>query len=278
MPLFSNPIFGLTHAEVEKRLTVCREVLLSAGELAIDGFQRIGMDGGVTMKGPQDYLTEYDRLVEDHIRSRLGRAFPEDGFLGEESTARIAPRLWVVDPIDGTANFARGIPHFAISIAFMDQGTVLFGGISNPAVNETYIAVRGCGAERNDHAISTAATTRMDCASVELGWSPRVANEVYLNRCAALLDTGANVRRAASGALGLAYVADGRSDAYVELHINAWDCLAGLLLVCEAGGRVNDFLRNDGLENGNPIIAAAPGIATIVSRAAGIPLAELTRN
>ena len=84
-------------------------------------------------------------------------------------------------------------------------------------------------------------------------------------------------RRAGSGALGLAHVADGRQDAYAELHINAWDCLAGILLVEEAGGRVNDFLAGDGLASGNPILAAAPGVADAVERAAGIPLAPATR-
>lgn len=277
MPQSSKASAPLARAEIDRRLAVCRSVLSSAAELAMQGFRRIVDSGAVTMKGPQDYLTEYDRMVEDHIRLRLRQAFPEDGFLGEETPADIAPHLWVVDPIDGTANFARGIPHFAISVAFVDRRTVLLGGIANPAMGETYIAVRGGGAERNGRPIRTAETTAMDRASVEFGWSTRVPNERYLERYAALLGTGANVRRAASGTLGLAYVADGRSDAYVELHINAWDCLAGLLLVREAGGRVNAFLDNDGLTKGNPVIAAAPGIAEIVSRAAGIPLADAAR-
>ena len=135
----------------------------------------------------------------------------------------------------------------------------MLGGIANPAMGETYIAVRGRGAERNGRPIRAARRRAMDRASVEFGWSTRVPNERYLECYAALLATGANVRRAASGALGLAYVADGRSDAYVELHINAWDCLAGLLLVSEAGGRVNAFLEGRGLLNGNPVLAAAPG-------------------
>lgn len=239
----------------------------------MDGFHRIAESEGVTMKGPQDYLTEYDGLVEDHIRARLAEQFPEDGFLGEESEPRLAPRLWVVDPIDGTANFARGIPHFAISIAFVDQGRTELGGIASPGVSDIYFSRRGRGATRNGKPIGVASTRSMDRASVELGWSTRVPNSRYIESYTALLASGANVRRAASGALGLAYVADGRSDAYAELHINAWDCLAGLLLVEEAGGRTNAFLDEHGLLEGNPVLAAAPGVAALVSAATGIPIA-----
>lgn len=264
----------LTEAALDRREKVCRELLASSGDLAMEGFLRIAGRGAAMMKGPQDYLTEYDRLVEDHIRARLQEEFPDDGFLGEESGLRLAPRMWVVDPIDGTANFARGIPHFAISIAFVEAGSIMLGGIANPALKETYFARRGRGAERNGHLIRAAQTTRLDQSSVEFGWSNRIPNEVFLQRYAALLDAGTNVRRSAAGALGLAFVADGRLDAYVELHINAWDCLAGVLLAEEAGARTNAFLDNDGLLRGNPIIAVAPGVAEAVSQAVGIALAD----
>jgi myo-inositol-1(or 4)-monophosphatase len=238
------------------------------------GFSKMAAGGGFSMKGPQDYLTESDALVEEHIRLRLGEEFPEDGFLGEEGGGAVAPRLWVVDPIDGTANFARGIPHFAISIAFVDQGRVEIGAIANPAMDETYFARRGRGATRNNAPIRAAPTKDLDSASVELGWSPRIGNDVYMRAVAAILASGANVRRSASGTLGLAYVADGRSDAYAELHINSWDCLAGLLIAREAGARINAFLANGGLSIGNPVLAAAPGIADAIAAATCISLPE----
>ena len=87
-----------------------------------------------------------------------------------------------------------------------------------------------------------------------------------------MLEAGVDFRRFGSGAMGLASVADGRADAYLELHINSWDCLAGILLVEEAGGRVNDFLANDGLRRGNPILACAPGVADAIAKLAGVPL------
>jgi myo-inositol-1(or 4)-monophosphatase len=264
----------LTEAELDRREMICRELAASAGEVAMDGFRKTSPGSGFSMKGPQDYLTESDALVEEHIRSRLEEEFPEDGFLGEEGGGAVAPRLWVVDPIDGTANFARGIPHFAISIAFVDQGRVEIGAIANPAMGETYFARRGRGATRNDAPIRAAPTKDLDSASVELGWSPRIGNDAYVRAFAAILAAGANVRRSASGTLGLAYVADGRSDAYAELHINSWDCLAGLVIAREAGARINAFLAGGGLSNGNPVLAAAPGIAVAIANATGIPLPD----
>lgn len=241
----------------------------------MEGYAKVGGAEPVAMKGPQDFLTETDGKVEDHIRAVLAGAFPDDGFLGEETGGRTdARRMWVVDPIDGTANFARGIPHFCISIAFVQDGRTEIGGIANPAIGEVYFARRGRGATRDGSPIRVARTQVFESASVEFGWSPRVPNQRYLDKVAGILALGANVRRAGSGALGLAYVADGRSDAYAELHINAWDCLAGLLLVEEAGGRSNRFLDGEGLTRGNPVLAAAPGVAAGLSDVTGIPLGD----
>jgi len=271
----------LTAGDLDRREAVCRALLAAAGAMAMDGYARIGgtagnTPAGVSMKGPQDFLTETDGKVEAHIRAQLAATFPEDGFVGEETGASgEAARIWVVDPIDGTANFMRGIPHFCISIAFVDNGVTEIGGIANPAIGETYFARRGRGATRNGAPIRVAGTQGFDRASVEIGWSPRVPNQAYLDKVSLVLALGANVRRSGSGALGLAYVADGRSDAYAELHINAWDCLAGLLLVEEAGGLANRFLDGGGLTGGNPVLAAAPGVAAALSQTIGIPLAGL---
>lgn len=256
--------------DLDRRADFCRDVALSAGAIARDGFARRAP--GFGMKGPQDFLTETDMAVEAHFKARLAEAFPEDGFLGEETGGVIRPDCWVLDPIDGTANFARGIPHFCISIAFVSDGATEIGAIYNPSVDELYFAKRGRGATRNGAPIAVAATTNFDAASVELGWSNRRPDSLFLNAVAEILRRGANVRRAASGALGLAFVADGRSDAYAELHMHPWDCLAGLLLVKEAGGLVGPFLHPDGLTRGGAVLAAAPGIAAGISAATGIAL------
>ncbi len=266
----------MAEPDLDRREALCRDVALAAGQLALAAFAR---SHRVTMKGPQDYLTEADAEVEAYIRSTIAAAFPEDGFFGEETGGVTGGDVWVVDPIDGTANFARSIPHFCVSIAFVSRGRVEIGAICSPCAGELYFARRGAGATRNGEPIRVATTSVFSRASLELGWSPRVPNQAYVEALSKLLACGANVRRAGSGALGLAYVADGRSDGYAELHMNAWDCLAGLLLVEEAGGATCDFLGIGSLQGGGAVLAVTPAIAGDVSRATGIPLKrEMARS
>jgi myo-inositol-1(or 4)-monophosphatase len=258
-------------SDLDLRADFCRELVLSAGRLALAGFNGRPA-GSYRMKGPQDFLTETDAAVERHVRSAIAAAFPRDGFFGEETGGAPATDTWVVDPIDGTANFARGIPHFCISIAFVRDGVTEIGATFNPALDELYFARRGRGATRNGTPIRVASTSDFTAACIELGWSTREPTTRYLAAMTEVFARGANVRRGASGALALAYVADGRSDAYAELHMNAWDALAGLLLVKEAGGRVGPYLQRHGIAAGGPVIAAAPGIAAGFAEATGLAL------
>ena len=256
--------------DLDAREAFLREVAVSAGKIARDGFAKQGVGGAFKMKGPQDFLTETDAAVERHLKQAIAGAFPADGFMGEETGGVPTSDLWVVDPIDGTANFARGVPHYCISIAFVSAGEIELGAIYNPSLDELYFARRGHGASRNGQPIQASSTSDFTMACVELGWSNREPNERYLEILGALLEKGANVRRGASGALGLAYIADGRSDAYAELHMNSWDCLAGLLLVEEAGGVVGRFLREGDIVNGGPVIASCRGIAQGLQDATGL--------
>lgn len=272
-PIDGDFMEGFQYADtLEARADLCRAVIRSAGKLVLEGFRGTAARS-FSMKGPQDFLTETDAASEAHIRSTIRTHFPQDTVFGEEGGGEIGSKVWVVDPVDGTANFARGIPHFCISIAYVANGRTEIGAIYNPALDELYFARRGHGATLNGKAISTAATQRFDSASIEMGWSTRVANDVYLGVVKNLLDMGTNVRRGGSGALALAYVADGRSDGYIELHMNSWDCLAGLLLVSEAGGDVCPFFDIGNLREGGAVLAAARGVAVGVSRASAIPLA-----
>lgn len=229
----------MTPAELDRRADFLPGLARSAGAIAREGFARL--DRGVTMKGPQDFLTETDGAVEAHVRARLAEAFPGDGILGEEGGGDLAPDLWVVDPIDGTANFARGLPHYCVAIAFVSGGATRLGATYDPSRDELYLAREGRGATRNGSPIRVAATTDPAAAAVEFGCSPRTPRDRYLAGLAAMLAAGLSVRRTASGALGLAYVADGRIDGYAEYFMHPWDCLAGLLLVQEAGGRAGRF-------------------------------------
>ena len=258
-------------AELDGREEVLRAVTIEAGRLALDWFERRA-SLEVALKGPQDYASEADAAVERMIRGRLAEAFPGDAFLGEEEGGEVGERVWVADPIDGTANFVRGVTRFCVSLAFVADGRVQLGAIVSPATSELYLARRGRGASLNGSLLKTAATGRIERASIEVGWSSRQPYAAYLAVVERMLEAGADFRRFGSGAMGLASVADGRADAYLELHINSWDCLAGILLVEEAGGRVNDFLADDGLRRGNPILACAPGVADAISELAGVPL------
>ncbi len=227
----------------------------------------------VGFKGPQDFLTEVDGEVERLIGTRLHELFPEDGFIGEEGEGRVgragAP-TWVVDPIDGTANFARGAPHFCISIAAVLDREVEIGVIYDPMVDELFAARRGGGATLNGLAMRAAATADLKTAAVEVGWNMRSGPEAFLALVGRIIGTGASMVRSGSGALGLAYVAAGRRDGYVENHMNAWDCLAAIALIKEAGGYVSDFLHGEGLRKGNPILAAAPGVKDALIKTAAI--------
>jgi myo-inositol-1(or 4)-monophosphatase len=232
---------------------------------------------GTKMKGFQDFVTEADGAVEDLLRRRIAETFPADGFLGEEGGGSNNDNLWIVDPIDGTANFARGEPHWAVSIGFLRQGVPEIGVLAMPTLNELFAARRGHGATRNGEPIRVSGIDDMRTAAVEIGWSARRSTASYIGLVAKVMDMGATVKRSASGALGMAWAACGRVDAYLELHINSWDVAAGIVLAREAGAVVNDFFRDDWLDDGNPILVATPALADTLADAMGLERGQLLR-
>lgn len=256
-------------SSLARRQLAAAAIARQAGDLMRRLFlDRDGIE--LSFKGPQDYLTQADAAVERLARGRLAEAFPEDQFYGEETGGTFGESVWVVDPIDGTANFARGIPHFCISIAYAAAQVPMLGVIYNPITDELFEGRRGHGAHVNEKRMRVSGVDAIAKSQVELGWSPRRPAADYVAMTRRVLDAGASFRRAGSGALGMAYVADGRSDGYAELHINSWDCLAGIVMVEEAGGYVCDFLADGGMEKGNPLLAATPGIRDAMIRATGI--------
>jgi myo-inositol-1(or 4)-monophosphatase len=252
----------LDEREIGLRAHAAAAIAREAGEIALRRFaDRSSFTVG--LKGPQDFLTEVDGEVERLIAGRLHELFPGDGFVGEEGEGRVAHGgrpTWVVDPIDGTANFARGVPHFCVSIALVDAVRPLAGAIYDPALGELFAGARGGGARLNGAPIRVSDTSDLRKAAIEVGWNIRTGADKFLGVLGRVVATGAAVTRCGSGALALAYVAAGRSDGFVEHHINAWDCLAGNLLVAEAGGYVNDFLARDGLRRGGALLACAPAL------------------
>lgn len=242
-----------------------------AGELAMEMRPAPGSGRG-TMKGPQDWVTEADNAVETFLSEELAIAFPEDGFQGEEAgISRTGALRWVIDPIDGTSNYARGAARFCVSIGCIQGNTPLIGVINAPALRETVWAWRGGGAWLNGDPIKAAQTSLTSQAIMEVGWSRRRPNADYLKVCERILADGASLRHGGSGALGLVDVAIGRPDGYAELHINLWDVAAALVILREAGAKVSDFLAGDGATEGNGIVACAPGLAGAWSDLPGLP-------
>ena len=265
----------LDKGELAARFEAAKAIALEAGDLQRRRFlDRSGVGRAYDFKGHQDYLTATDGEVERLVRARLNAAFPTDAVMGEEEGGAVGDLTWIIDPIDGTANFARGIPHFCISIGLAVGLTPAVGVIYNPMLDEMYAAMTGGGATLNGEPMHVTDIDRPEVASVEMGWSPRLPFSTHMEVVNRVAETGMRVRHGGSGSLGIAYVAAGRIDGFVEAHINSWDVLAGLVLVKEAGGVLNDFIgQGEGFKSGNAILAAAPGIAQVLSAASNIALA-----
>ena len=247
--------------EFENRHAFAVDLCRQAGEVAL-GFFAARDDLQIDQKGAQDWVSDADRSVEVFIRERLHSAFPDDGIFGEEHDDRLGTSgfNWVIDPIDGTTNFVNGIPNWTIVLAGVSNGITQIGVIHDPNVDETFAAKRGGGAMLNGKPMHVAAGKALEAGTVAVGYSNRVEAANVAPVVLGLLERGAMFHRNASGALSLAYVSSGRLLGYVEEHMNAWDCLAGQLLVHEAGGMVEDQNADDMIRNGGRVIAATPDV------------------
>jgi myo-inositol-1(or 4)-monophosphatase len=239
-----------------------------AGVMAHRGFGQ----SAATLKGRHDILTAMDAEVERFIRRAIADRFPGDAVIGEEEGGADGERLWIIDPIDGTANYARGIPHYCVSIGYLEHGVPTLGVIHDPSHDGLYAAALGRGAWRNDRRLAVSPCDDLGAATVECGWSTRRPAAAYVDLVERVLSAGGAIRRAGSGALGLTDVAAGRVEGYAELHINAWDCAAGIVLVREAGGFTNDFFAGRGLQAGNPLIATNAALCDKLAAVVGIPI------
>lgn len=250
----------MSPAELDLRHYAVLGLITEAGRMALDYFNtRDSL--GITMKGAQDWLTVADGKVEDFLRQRIKTLFPADAVIGEEGGGVASDAVWIIDPIDGTANFARGDRNWCVSIGFLRHGVPEIGIISAPALDELYIGRRGQGATLNGRPIAVSGATDIGRASVEMGWSGRVPAANYLAMIDRGYSAGASIKRCGSGALGLCRVANGTSEAYVELHINAWDVAGGIIIASEAGATVSDFFAGEGISKGNPILCCTPALA-----------------
>ncbi len=199
----------------------------------------------VDFKGATDLVTEMDLASEALIRDELARAFPGDALFGEEAggTDWHRGRVWVFDPLDGTTNFAHGLPIFSVSIALCLDGHPVAGVVHQPIAGETFVAWAGGGAWGNGARLRVSAQTDLQKALVVTGFPYVIADQIdeVLARLRRMILATQGVRRLGSAAMDLCAVAMGRFDVFWETSLQPWDVAAGLLLVEEAGGRVTDF-------------------------------------
>ena len=212
----------------------------------------------VSYKGsPTNLVTEMDARAEALVLDRLRAAFPDDAVLGEEGGARAggSGRRWLVDPLDGTTNYAHGVPIYAVSIGLEAAGRLALGVLYDPSLDELFVAERGAGATVNDVpcAVSTTATLDESLLATGFPYNVRETPDNNLAEYAAFSLRARGVRRLGSAVLYLAWLAAGRFDGYWELRLGPWDVAAGALLVAEAGGRVTDL-------DGGPLDLDAPRI------------------
>lgn len=259
----------MTPAELDLRQYAMQGLVAEVAVMALDYFHR-KESLGVSMKGAQDWLTVADGAVEAVLREKIGVLFPRDAVVGEEGGGAASDVTWIIDPIDGTANFARGERNWCISVGLVVKGVPEIGIISAPSLEEVYVGRRGRGVTLNGAPIGVSGGGDVRRAYFEMGWSTRVPLDAYLAMVRKAFEAGASVKRSASGALGLCHVATGRTDGYAELHINAWDVAAGMVIAGEAGAVMNDFFAGSGMTKGNPILCCTPGLAAELEAITGI--------
>lgn len=223
-------------------LSFAIETARCAGALLLDGLARRRT---MELKSAYEVVTEIDRDSEALIVAAIRRTFPDHAILAEEGgrVERESPFLWLIDPLDGTNNYAHGFPFFSISIALMENDTLLLGVVFDPLRNELFSAERGAGAWCNEQRLRVSETPTLASSLVSTGFPYDYATTADNNtrQFTRLQARTQGVRRAGSAALDLAYVAAGRLDAHWELRLKPWDTAAGALLVLEAGGRLSDW-------------------------------------
>lgn len=218
----------------------------------------------VQSKTYNDFVSDVDRAAEQAIIDVLKDAYPDHGFLGEESgeSEYKSENIWIIDPLDGTTNFLHNFPQYCISIALQQKGVLTQAVIYDPVRNDLFTATKGRGAFLNDKRIRVSNRSKLQDSLIATGFPFRDFThlDTYLGMLKDMIKKTTGIRRPGSAALDLAYVAAGWVDGFFEINLSTWDIAAGGLLVQEAGGIVGDFEGNESwLQTGN-IVAANPKV------------------
>lgn len=232
----------MTDISAESILPAVREIVTRAGNIIRE---HRSTSVHISHKGRIDLVTDTDLAVEDFLKRYLKLIVPSAVFQAEESSPAQAKgdAAWIIDPLDGTTNFAHDLPLVATSVALWLKGEVVLGIINLPLMGECFWAVRGAGAFCNGKPIQVSSTAELSNALVATGFPYTIEEDLdaVSARLQKVLPVAQGVRRCGAAAIDMAYVAAGRFDLYYEKGIKPWDVAAGLLLVEEAGGKISGF-------------------------------------
>jgi myo-inositol-1(or 4)-monophosphatase len=257
----SSPLLGviLVKKETFSRLTlVAIDAALGAGEILRQGF---GTHFKISSKeGKHNLVTEYDYKAEKYIIDMLRQSFPDSRFLAEESGATGIEEglLWIIDPLDGTVNFAHHIPIFSVSIALEKKGEILSGVIYQPLQNELFVAEKEKGAFLNGNPIHVSSVLSIEQSILATGFPYNLSENPFhcIDHFIDIVKLGIPIRRLGSAAIDLAYTAAGYFEGFFEVGLSPWDCAAGVLLIEEAGGKVTHWDKKPfSVHSKKPIIA-----------------------
>ena len=256
-------------------LNIAVQAARAAGRVIVQHMDRVDTLN-IEEKNKNDFVSEVDRMAEHAIIDVIRHLYPDHGFHAEESgKARTdSDFIWVIDPLDGTTNFLRGIPQFSVSIALKERGRLSQGVVYDPTKEELFTAGRGNGAQLNGRRLRVSQRRELNGALFATGFPFRhpQLRARHMGMLTKLLEETGDIRRQASAALDLAYVAAGRLDGFMELALNEWDIAAGALLIQEAGGLVGD--PNGGhthMDSGHILAANAKLFAATVKKLGNHP-------
>lgn len=237
-----------TQEELEERQSVALTLALQAGEMMLKARQ--SGEFSQTYKDHKELVTSADKEIDDFLCRELSSAFPEDKILSEENdtdseNAEKVKGLWILDPIDGTVNFAHGQPHVAVSIGFYSKGTPQIGVVHSPFLQETFTAIKGKGAFLNQKPIKVSGLNQLRPALIATGFPYDKSQLGHLvDRLAAILPECQDLRRCGSAALDICHVANGSLDGYYE-SLSLWDFAAAVLIAEEAGAKLSHLYPSE---------------------------------
>ncbi len=248
----------MTHKDYKNLCELTIPVVRSVGEFIRSEVEKISKSDIIT-KEHNSLVSYVDKSAEEKLVAALSVIYPGSGFITEEDTVDQVRKegTWIIDPLDGTTNFLHNIPHYAVSVALMIEGEIVCGVVLNAATDHCYYAWKGGGAYHDGEVITVSETAQLSDSIVATGFPYRKDDVTpLLSMLTDMMRHARGIRRMGAAALDLVYVACGRFDCYYEANINAWDIAAGILIVQEAGGKVDDYSAGDDIIFGGKIMAS----------------------